>query len=204
MTDSWKIKELFKFDAEPLKIFNDTQEEVNYKCWDGIDHKISSNGTLGINKSNDSFIIQNNDTIKFSDNLLYKKADFNNNLLAVTYAYKKSIKQGQIKRGVEFLEYHYGYTKNKKVFLEFIKYFFLSQYWLKKEDREKDWIVDEWIKNKEKKREQLKYILFIALVIIVLIFGIICLPDIKELLFGTILGLVLSTTGKFIDKLFNK
>ena len=204
MEDSWKIRVLFKFDPEPLKIFNDTQEEVIFKSWNGQDHKISTNGTLSINRTNDGFIIQNTDTIKFSDNSVCKTADFNNNLLTVTHAYRNSIRKGQIKRGVEFLEYHYGFTKNKKVFLEFIKYYFLSQYWLKKEEREKDWIVDEWIKTKEKKRERSKYILFISLGIIVLLFGIICLPDLKELLFGAILGLVLSTMGKFMDKIFSK
>ena len=42
MVDSWKIKELFKFDEKPLKIFNDTQKEVLYRDHEGKEFKINT------------------------------------------------------------------------------------------------------------------------------------------------------------------
>lgn len=206
MTDSWKLRELFKFDSEYLRVFNDTDRDVEYVDPRNQVHKISYNGIINFPEQNKNFDIPNLDTIRYTDKCIYKHADFDENLQIITRWYRNQIKDGQIKQGIDFLEYHYKWTKRKKRkdFISFVKYYFLSKYWLPKEQREKDWLVEEWIKSKEVERERPKYFWVVGLIVVLLILGIVFLCEYRELLIGSLLGLFLGRADKLIDKIFGE
>lgn len=204
MTDYWNLRDLFDFNGENLRVFNDTNSEVEYTDSNHQKHKIPINGTLKITERNDDFKIPNFDTIKFSNKVKHEKTDFYENLRIITRWYKKQLKDGQIKKGIEFLEYHYSRTKFKKDFIFFVKYYFLSQYWLPIEKREKDWLIEEWIKSKVVKLERPKYLWIIGLILVILVLGTIFLSEYREILFGAMLGMILARTDKLIDKITEK
>lgn len=52
MTDSWKLSELFKFDSEYLKIYNDTDSDVEYVNSKNQIHIISCNSIINFPEQN--------------------------------------------------------------------------------------------------------------------------------------------------------
>lgn len=204
MTDSWKLKELFKFDGEYLRVFNDTGSDVEYVDPRNQVHKILYNGILILPEQNKNFDIPNKDIIRYTDKSLYEQADFSENLKIITQWYRNQIEDGQIKQGIDFLDYHYKWTKKKKDFTSFVKYYFLSKYWLPKDHREKDWLIEEWIKSKEVEKERPKYFWIVGLIIALLILGIAFLCEYRELLIGSLLGLILGRADKLMEKIIGK
>jgi len=201
MSDSWNLRKIFVFDEENIFIHNDTSNEVDYINKENRSFKLKPNSIVQINARNEDFNIPNLDTIRISDNKIDQRATFDENLSIITRCYRKQLKEGQIKKGLEFLDYHYNKAQSKKDFIQFVKYYFLSKYWLPKEKREKDWLVEEWIKSKEAQNERPKYLWIIALILIGLISGVIFLDDYREILFGAILGIILGRFDKLLDKL---
>lgn len=203
MSDSWRLRELFRFDSENVKIFNDTDGNVEYIDPRNISHNININGIIDLHEQNEDFNIPNFDILKYSDRTIHESVGFQDNLQIITRWYRKQICDGQIKQGIEFLEYHYKWTKRKKDFISFVNYYFLSKYWLPKEQREKDWLVEEWVKSKEKELEKPKYIWILIVILSLLILGVILLPKLRELLIGAMLGLILGRVDKVIDKIID-
>lgn len=201
MSDSWNLRKIFVFDEENIFIHNDTSNEVDYINKENRSFKLKPNSIVQINARNEDFNIPNLDTIRISDKKIDQRATFDENLSIITRCYRKQLKEGQIKKGLEFLDYHYNKAQSKKDFIQFVKYYFLSKYWLPKEKREKDWLVEEWIKSKEVQNERPKYLWIIALILIGLISGVIFLDDYREILFGAILGIILGRFDKLLDKL---
>src|SRR5690554_595177 len=201
MSDSWSLRKIFVFDEENIFIHNDTSNEVDYINKENRSFKLKPNSIVQINARNEDFNIPNLDTIRISDNKIDQRATFDENLSIITRCYRKQLKEGQIKKGLEFLDYHYNKAQSKKDFIQFVKYYFLSKYWLPKEKREKDWLVEEWIKSKEAQNERPKYLWIIALILIGLISGVIFLDDYREILFGAILGIILGRFDRLLDKL---
>lgn len=201
MSDSWNLRKIFVFDEENIFIHNDTSNEVDYINKENRSFKLKPNSIVQINARNEDFNIPNLDTIRISDKKIDQRATFDENLSIITRCYRKQLKEGQIKKGLEFLDYHYNKAQSKKDFIQFVKYYFLSKYWLPKEKREKDWLVEEWIKSKEAQNERPKYLWIIALILIGLILGVIFLDDYREILFGAILGIILGRFDKLLDKL---
>lgn len=201
MSDSWNLRKIFVFDEENIFIHNDTSNEVDYINKENRSFKLKPNSIVQINARNEDFNIPNLDTIRISDKKIDQRATFDENLSIITRCYRKQLKEGQIKKGLEFLDYHYNKAQSKKDFIQFVKYYFLSKYWLPKEKREKDWLVEEWIKSKEAQNERPKYLWIIALILIGLISGVIFLDDYREILFGAILGIILGRFDKLLDKL---
>lgn len=201
MSDSWNLRKIFVFDEENIFIHNDTSNEVDYINKENRSFKLKPNSIVQINARNEDFNIPNLDTIRISDKKIDQRATFDENLSIITRCYRKQLIEGQIKKGLEFLDYHYNKAQSKKDFIQFVKYYFLSKYWLPKEKREKDWLVEEWIKSKEAQNERPKYLWIIALILIGLISGVIFLDDYREILFGAILGIILGRFDKLLDKL---
>lgn len=201
MSDSWNLRKIFVFDEENTFIHNDTSNEVDYINKENRSFKLKPNSIVQINARNEDFNIPNLDTIRISDKKIDQRATFDENLSIITRCYRNQLKEGQIKKGLEFLDYHYNKAQSKKDFIQFVKYYFLSKYWLPKEKREKDWLVEEWIKSKEAQNERPKYLWIIALILIGLILGVIFLDDYREILFGAILGIILGRFDKLLDKL---
>lgn len=207
MTDSWDLKKLFSFDSEYLKIYNDTEEDIEY-----VDPKkqkviIKRKGIGIFREKNQDYNIPNKDTLLFSNKSVHEIATFDENLLWITHLYRNQIKEGQIIKGIDFLGYHYNWAsknKKKKEFISFVKYYFLSKYWLPKEKREKDWIIDEWIKEREVENERPKYFWLLGLIISFLILGVIFLSEYRQLMIGSTLGVILGQTNKLIDKINSK
>lgn len=207
MIDSWNLKQLFKFDKEYLRVFNDTDEDVEYIGPNGKKAIIKKGGIIHFKKKNEGFDIPNTDTLKFSNKTIYEVDSFDDNLQLITRVYRDRMGEGQIIQGLNFIEYHYKWAKKnrrKKDFLNFIKYYFLSKHWLPIEKREKDWLIEEWIKNKELEIEKPKYLWGLALIVMILILGLVFLCNYRQLILGALLGLIFSQVGKLIDNIFRK
>lgn len=201
MTDYWDLKTLFVFDNENLNVFNDTDFSVDYVDKRNVTYNISPKSILGLSEKNDDFNIPNHDTISFSNGKIHKSSDFDEDLVNITKWYRKQLSEGQIKKGIIFLEYHFKHTKSKKEFISFIKYYFLSQYWLPKENREKDWLIEEWIKSKEVEIERPKFLWIIGLILTIFIFAMIFLCEHRDIILGAILGIIIGRIDKLFDKL---
>ena len=135
--DNWGLKKLFHFDDKHWKVTNDTTEIVTVKGRDGQELSIKPSETIHINSDNYSIILPNNKTIKYSDKTSSKEEDFWENFNVIIAHLMRRLKDGQVIDGLDFLEYHYKWTKEKKRFLTFIKHYVLTVSWVPTDQKDK-------------------------------------------------------------------
>jgi len=207
--DYWKLDKLFRFSDTILNIFNDTDNIVEIEDMTGCSFELKPNNKISFGQKNleDAYVIPNQIVVKYSDKSIKEIPDFKDNLYQIMVRYTDAIYQGQIIEAKNFLNYHYKWTKRKREFLQFVKYYIQSKSWITVELRDKyiinDSEIDEWIKRKEKLRQKRKYIFIILmLIILILLLGYFYCFDIN-LIIGTVVGALISQITHYSDKMLD-
>lgn len=191
--DNWGLKNLFHFDDKHWKVTNDTNEVVTIKSRDGEDLTIKPGDTTSFMPDRYSLVLPNNKRIKYSDKTSLSSEDFWENFDVVIGHLMVRFKDGHVIDGLDFLDYHYKWTKKKSRFLTFIKHYVLTRSWLPpdKKDTFGNMFVDairDWLEEKKKLR---KRPLHIAILIIPLAVYVVCWivsPNFKEIFIGALIG----------------
>jgi hypothetical protein len=190
--DNWKLKELFHFDDKPWKITNDTKEVVTIKSKDGQDIQINPGNLININPDRNSIILPNNKTVRYSDKKSLNEEDFWENLNTIIEHLMRRLKDGHVIDGLDFLDYHYKWTKNKKRFLTFIKHYVLTVSWLPAEQKEKPAMfieaIRDWADEKKKQRRRPLQIAVLLFPLVVYVACWILSANYKEIFIGALIG----------------
>ena len=191
-TDYWGLKNLFKFDESQCSVVNDTQEPITIKDREGRDHPLKPGERIVHAGGQRDFSIPSNDKINFSDKSVHEKADFGENFLSITNTLSRNLKDGQIIKGIEFLDFHYKWTKDRKKFILFVKYFILTKSWMTTETKEKftlyDQALSDWVNEKEFKRKRPVNFILLTILIAIFLIGAIFLCDYREIFVGALIG----------------
>jgi len=210
MKDYWKLRDLFKFSSSIKKIYNDTNDTVIIMDKGNKENRIKPNHTIDLGSSvkQIKYEIENNDIHKYSDKKPYKTLDFNENLNLIIGNLTDRFTEGQIIEGIRFLNFHYNWTKYKKRFIQFVKYYIQSKSWIEYSKKEKhsinDWAIEDWIKEKKNAIERPKYLLLLLFLILIFIIGIIYLSDYRDLLIGAMIGIIAGKFDKLVDLIIRR
>jgi len=204
MIDYWKLKDLFKFDSRRIRIYNDSDNPIDIIDDSNINLTIKSKVIIEFGKGeNLNFDIPNNEIYNFSDNSIYKSGDFNENLNSIILQFTNNLNEGQIIKGIDFLDYHFKWTKHKSRIVKFVKYYLASKSWIDKAKKSdytiNDWAIDDWIHEKELKLRRPKYLLLVLTLIGIFICGAIFWRGYSELFIGALIGGLSTQVDKLID-----
>jgi hypothetical protein len=190
--DNWGLKKLFHFDDKHWKVTNDTDKVVTIKSRDGQDIPVKPGDTVHINSDNYSIVLPNNNTVRFSDKQNLKEEDFWENFNVIIGHLMRRLKDGHVIDGLDFLDYHYKWTKNKSRFLTFIKHYVLTVSWLPSEQKDKPSMfidaIRDWVDEKEKLRRRPIHIAVLVFPLIVYVACWILSPNYKEIFIGALIG----------------
>jgi hypothetical protein len=190
--DNWGLKKLFHFDNEAWIVFNDTDSIVTIKSRDGQDIAISPNHKTITNPDKNSIILPNNRVVNFSDKSQLEETDFSENFNVVIAHLLTRLREGHVIDGLDFLDYHYKWTKEKKRFLTFIKHYIISFSWVQVEHKSQFQIyanaITDWVEEKKKKRKRPFHIFVLTFPLIVYAIGWVLSPDYKEIFIGALIG----------------
>jgi len=204
MTDYWKLNDLFKFDNRKIRIYNDSDNPIDIKDDFNKIHTLESKAIIEFGKGKDlNFDIPNNEIYNFSDNSIHKVGNFEENLYSIILQFTNNLNDGQIIKGIDFLDYHYKWSKHKKRLVKFVKYYIASKSWIDKNKKSdytiNDWAIDDWIKEKELNLRRPKYLAFVLALIGIFILGAIFWCDYSELFIGALIGGLTTQIDKLID-----
>lgn len=190
--DNWGLKKLFHFDDFNWRIFNDTNDSINIKTKDGTDITIKPGETTGFRPDGYSIILPNTNTVRYSDKANIKEENFWDDFNVIISHLMRRLKDGHVIDGLDFLDYHYKWTKKKSRFLTFIKHYILTVSWLPSEQKDMPGMfidaIRDWVEEKKKLRRRP---LHIAVLIIPLVVYVICWiisPNYKEIFIGALIG----------------
>ncbi|NOT74962.1 MAG: hypothetical protein HOP08_08530 [Cyclobacteriaceae bacterium] len=190
--DNWGLKELFHFDEKHWIIYNDTNSLAKEKILDGRLLDIPVGGTYEIQPDSHSIVLPNRDKIKFSNRSLHEASDFWANFNVITSHLVRNLKDGLVIGGLDFLDYHYSWTKKKKRFLKFVKHYIVTVSWMPTDQKDKFDMhyqaVKEWAEEKERKSKRPFYIIALSIPIIVYAFGWYFSVAHKEVFIGALIG----------------
>jgi len=190
--DNWGLKKLFHFDDKHWKVTNDTDKVVIIKSRDGQDIPVNPSDTVHIGVDNYSIVLPNNNTIRYSDKQNLKAEDFWENFNVIIAHLMKRLKDGHVIDGLDFLDYHYKWTKNKSRFLTFVKHYILTVSWVPTEQKDRSSMfidaIRDWVEEKKKGRKKPIYIILLSIPIIVYTIGLIWSTEYKEIFIGALIG----------------
>jgi hypothetical protein len=213
MTDNWGLKKLFHFDSNHWSILNDTTESITINSDRGQDIEVKPNllvhinpGTTGsIDWNNDSMILPNNCTIRYSNKKIIEEPDFNSTFHVIINQLVRRFKHGHVIGGLDFLDYHYNWTKDKKRFLNFIKHYVLSasQFSDSRVNKLGKYIdaIKDWVEEKRKARKKPASLTLLAIPSIIYIVGFTFSNDYKEIFIGALIGGIASSIKEAKDLL---
>ncbi len=204
MADYWKLKELFKFENRRIRVYNDTDNPIEIKDDFNKLHTLNPKEIIEFGKSKDlNFEIPNNEIFNFSDNSLHKTGNFRENLYSIILQFTNNLNDGQIIKGIDFLDYHYKWTKHKRRQVKFVKYYIASKSWMDKTKKSNntinDWAIDDWIKEKEFNLRRPKYLAIVLVLIGIFILGAIFWREYRELFIGAFIGGIMTQIDKLIS-----
>jgi hypothetical protein len=190
--DNWRLKDLFHFDNKQWKVTNDTTEVVTIKSKDGQDIQINPGNTVQLNTDRYSLVLPNNSTVRFSDKKSLSEEDFWENFNTIIGHLMRRLRDGHVIDGLDFLDYHYKWTKNKKRFLTFIKHYVLTASWLPSEQKDKPAMfidaIRDWVDEKKKLRRRPLHIVVLLFPLVVYVTCWILSPNYKEIFIGALIG----------------
>jgi len=190
--DNWGLKKLFHFDDKHWNVTNDTTEIVTVLTRTGQEIQIKPGETTHISPDNYSIVLPNNKTIRYSDKKSLTEEDFWENFNVVIGHLMKRFKDGHVIDGLDFLDYHYKWTKNKSRFLTFIKHYVLTVSWLPSEQKDKPSMfidaIRDWVDEKKKLRRRPIHIVVLVFPLVVYVACWILSPNYKEIFIGALIG----------------
>lgn len=190
--DNWGLKKLFHFDDKHWKVTNDTNKVVTIKSRDGQDIPVKPGDTVHINADNYSIVLPNNNTIRYSDKINLKEEDFWENFNLIKDHLMRRLKDGHVIDGLDFLDYHYKWTKDKGRFLTFIKHYVLTVSWMPSEQKDKPSMfidaIRDWVDEKKKLRRRPIHIAVLAFPLVVYVACWMLSPNYKEIFIGALIG----------------
>src|SRR5690606_28179257 len=183
--DNWGLKKLFHFDDKHWNINNDTTEIITVKTRTGQEVQIKPGETTHINPDRYSIVLPNNKTIRYSDKKSLTEEDFWENFNVIIEHLVKRLKEGHVIDGLDFLDYHYAWTKDKSRFLTFIKHYIISVSWMQTNKKDNFEMftnaVSDWVEEKKKLKRRPFHIAVLVFPLIVYVACWILSPDYKEL-----------------------
>lgn len=190
--DNWGLKKLFHFDDKHWKVNNDTNEIVTIKTHAGQEMQINPGETAHINNDNYSIILPNNKTIRYSDKKSLTEEDFWENFNVIIAHLVRRLRDGHVIDGLDFLDYHYKWTKDKSRFLTFIKHFVISVSW-EQADKKDDFemfanAVRDWAEEKKKLKRRPFHIAVLIFPLVVYVACWILSTEYKEIFIGALIG----------------
>jgi len=201
--DNWGIKKLFHFDNKPWILFNDTNSIVTINGRDGQIIQINPDEKLITNPDKNSIVLPNNCIVKFSDKSQLTETDFSENFYLVRAHLLTRLREGHVIDGLDFLDYHYRWTKDKKRFLTFIKHYIISFSRVQAEQRNQFQIyanaITDWVDEKKKKRKRPVHIFVLTFPLIVYAIGWIFSPEYKDIFIGALIGGVAAPLKEVYD-----
>lgn len=190
--DNWGLKNLFHFDDKYWNVTNDTDDIVILKSRDGQDIPTMPGETGHIIPDMYSIILPNNKTIRYSDKTSLKDEDFWENFNVIIGHLMRRLKDGHVIDGLDFLDYHYKWTKKKSRFLTFIKHFVLTVSWLPTDQKDKPTMfidaVRDWVEEKKKIRRRPIHIAVLIFPLVVYVTCWTLSPNYKEIFIGALIG----------------
>lgn len=191
-TDNWGLKKLFHFDDTHWNISNDTNEIVNFRIKDGRELPIKPGQTLNLKPDDYSIILPNSQVIRYSDKAGLKDDDFGENFNVIIGHLMRRLKDGHVIDGLDFLDYHYKWTKNKSRFLTFIKHYILTVLWLPVDQKDKQGMfidaIRDWVNEKKKLKRRPLNIVILLFPLIVYVVCWVLSPNYKEVFIGALIG----------------
>jgi hypothetical protein len=189
--DNWGLKSLFHFDDKVWKINNDTANIVTVKSRDGQDIPVPPGETVNVNPDNYSVVLPNNQVFGYKDRSI-KHPKYSENFNTIVGHLIRRLKVGQIIDGLDFLDYHYNWTKKKSRFLTFIKHYILTFSWVPVEQKQNNQMfidaMSDWVEEKRKSRRKPTYIVLLTFPILIYIIGLIWLYDYRDIFIGALIG----------------
>lgn len=192
MADNWGLKKLFHFDSEHWNIKNDTSDKIIIRSASGQEIEVGPGSILNSSQNSHSIILPNNCTINYSDKSIIKEPDFSDNFNVVIAHLMNRLQDGNVIDGIDFLDYHYKWTKDRKRFLSFIKHYIISMSWIQVDKRNKFDIymnaISDWVDEKKKERKRTVYIILLIIPLIVYTIGLVWLPEYREIFIGALIA----------------
>lgn len=190
--DNWGLKRLFHFDDKLWNVTNDTNEIVTVKTRTGQEIQIKPGETTHINPDNYSIILPNNKTVRYSDKKSLTEEDFWENFNVIIAHLVRRLKDGHVIDGLDFLDYHYKWTKDKSRFLTFIKHYVISVSWVQADKKDNFEMfanaVRDWAEEKKKLKRRPFHIAVLIFPLVVYVACWIFSPDYKEIFIGALIG----------------
>ena len=201
--DNWGLKKLFHFDNKAWIVFNDTNSIVTINGRDGQIIPINPDEKLITNPDKNSIVLPNNCIVKFSDKSQLTETAFSENFNLVIAHLLTRLREGHVIDGLDFLDYHYRWTKDKKRFLTFIKHYIISFSRVQAEQRNQFQIyanaITDWVDEKKKKRKRPFHIFVLTFPLIVYAIGWIFSPEYKDIFIGALIGGVAAPLKEVYD-----
>lgn len=190
--DNWGLKKLFHFDDKHWNVNNDTSEIITVKSRTGQEIQIKPGETTHISPDNYSIILPNNKTIRYSDKKSLSEEDFWENFNVIIAHLVRRLKDGHVIDGLDFLDYHYKWTKDKSRFLTFIKHYVISVSWVQADKKDNFEMfasaVRDWTEEKKKLKRRPFHMVVLIFPVVVYVACWIFAPDYKELFIGALIG----------------